>query len=273
MRSKVKVTAAAAVHMNDAFRKTRHLMQQHIFSSLSSTFSGTKTDLRTSVVDTTLASASLLSNHVRHQMIRNAEAMTPAQIRKLMSLADVRNPIWKYIYNQAEALRPQYEDAIKDLQFRQKCMQATLPHADSEEAASINAQMLRIEETVNKLRMIIDYMQPVLTGSMHPDPGAAHDATENFLVGPNSPWRMRGIMIRVAGARKGQRAQAWKRYAGAYSINSVGFVNAEESKMQIPTRHGIFGLTVRLVWQKLDEMPSTDMRISPDGIRFVQPFK
>lgn len=271
---RAKVTSAAASHSNEAFRRTRHLLQEHIFSKLSSSMSGTKTDFKACVVDTPLASASLLTNHCRHQMVRNAEAMTPVQIRKLMSLVDPRHPLWKYSYNQAEARRPQYEAAIKDLQFKKKCLQVTLSQADpEEEAPSINAQLLKVEETINKLRMIVEYMQPVLTGSMHPDPGAAHDSTENFLVGPNSPWRMRGIMIRIAGARKGQRAQAWKRYAGAYSINSVGFVNAEESKMQIPTRHGIFGLTVRLVWQKMAEMPNLDMSIRPDGIRSIQPFK
>lgn len=273
MRSKMTATASGTAHITDAFRKTRHLLQQDMITKLSSSLSGTRTDFKACVVDTPLASASLLTNHCRHQMVRNAEAMTPTQIRKLTGLADARHPLWKYTYNQAEARRPQYEAAIKDLQFRKQCLQVNLTQAEPEEATSINAHLLKIEETMNKLRIIVDYLQPVLNGSMHPDPGASHDATENFLVGPNSPWRMCGIMIRIAGARKGQRAQSWKRYAGAYSTNSVGFVNAEESKMQILTKHGIFGLTVRLVWQKMSEMPRTDMRISPDGIRFVQPFK
>lgn len=272
MRSRVSATSGNA-QVSEAFRRTRHLLQQHIFTKLSTSMSGIRTDVRASVVDTPLASASLLTTHCRHQMVRNAESMSPMHIRKLLSLADARHPFWKYSYNQADSRRPQYEAAIKDLQFRKKCLQVNRTQADSEEETSINADLLKLEEAENKLRMIIEYMQPVVNGSMHPDPGAAHEATENFLVGPNSPWRMRGIMIRIAGARKGERAQSWKRYAGAYSINSVGYVNAEESKMQIPTKHGVFGLTVRLVWQKLEEMPNPDMRISPDGISFCQPFK
>jgi hypothetical protein len=77
---------------------------------------------------------------------------------------------------------------------------------------------------------------------MHPD-GAGESAQDIF-----DGWRFRGVYLRFAGPRKATKAGAWKRSSGAISINSYDYVIGEEANVQIPSRTGTYGLTVRLVW-------------------------
>ena len=48
----------------------------------------------------------------------------------------------------------------------------------------------------------------------------------------------------------------WEKSVGAVSINSVDYVLAEESKVQIPSKLGIFGLYVRIVYEKVSQRPT-----------------
>jgi hypothetical protein len=47
----------------------------------------------------------------------------------------------------------------------------------------------------------------------------------------------------------------WERSVGATSTNSVDYVIAEECKHQLPSKMGIFGLTVRMVYERCRERP------------------
>ena len=266
----------------DSFRLTRHKIQEDGFAKLARLMSGTFINLKTTVVDNYLASASLMTNYYQHLMIRNGEVMSQSFIRKIMGILDAKHSAWKYSYDQKVPKAPQYEEAIKKLELTKKCLEAKLKVYDTdnepEEVSQTKAQILKAEETINRMRLILEFMEPNYQGSMHPDPGAVNFNDEsikgNFLVGPNSPWRIRGMLIRIAGASKGQRAQSWKKYAGSYSINSVGFVNSEESKVQMITKQGTYGLTVRIVWEKTDSMPGSDLVLSPDGgISYYEPFR
>lgn len=277
-RSLLKAGHAAS----EASQLIRHKIQEDGFAKLAHRMSGTFINLRTSIVDNYLVSPSLMTNYYQHFMIRNGEVMSQPFIRKIMGILDPKNQAWKYSYNQKSALLPQYEAAIKKLRHDKKCLEAALnilcPDNEIEEISQVKAQILKVEETINRIMMILEFMEPTYQGSMHPDPGAINFSDENipgnFLVGPNSPWRIRGMMIRIAGANKGQRAQSWKKYAGSYSINSVGFVNSEESKVQMLTKHGTFGLTVRVLWEKIEDMPTANLQLSPDGgLSYYEPFK
>ena len=266
----------------DNFRLTRHKIQEDGFAKLSRLMSGTFINLRTTVVDNYLASASLMTNYYQHLMIRNGEIMSQPFIRKIMGILDPKHSAWKYSYNQKEPKAPQYEAAIKKLELTKKCLEAKLKVYDSdreqEEVSQLKAQFLKVEETINRMKLILEFMESSYQGTMHPDPGAVNfndeGVTGSFLVGPNSPWRIRGMMIRIAGANKGQRAQSWKKYAGSYSINSVGFVNSEESKVQMLTKQGTYGLTVRIVWEKTADTADSELALSSDGgITYYEPFK
>jgi hypothetical protein len=266
----------------DPSQLSRHKIQEDGFAKLARLMSGTFINLRTSIVDNYLVSPSLMTNYYQHFMIRNGEVMSQPFIRKIMGILDPKHQAWKYNYDQKSAKVPQYEAALKSLRHTKKCLEATLnilyPDKEIEEISQVKAKILKVEETINRIMMILEFMEPNYQGSMHPDPGSIHFSDENipsnFLVGPNSPWRIRGMMIRIAGANKGQRAQSWKKYAGSYSINSVGFVNSEESKVQMLTKHGTFGLTVRVLWEKIENMPSANLQLSPDGgLSYYEPFK
>lgn len=295
MRKLIK-EAKSAANENKAFCRARHLIQGKIFSEVSKFLSGTNTNLRTCIVNCTLSSASLMANYYKHLLLRNSETFNPSYIRKIMSVLDPKNFIWKYNYDQLQVKKPQYEAAIKKLIFNKKCLESKLKpfneeiEEHGESFVSINrGSLLKTEEMINKMTIITEYLQPIIHGSMHPDPGAFFSIQEtnnknkkesnskpevenNLLVGPNSPWRIRGMMIRVTGATKGQRAQSWKKYIGSYSINSVNFVNAEESKVQLFTKHGTFGLTIRIVWEKISDMPQMT-KLSFDGVNYYDPFK
>lgn len=287
---RVKFHARSNPFATDTFRLTRHKIQEDMFTKLSLLLSGTFVQLKTKVVNNLLTSSSLMTNYYQHLMIRNGEIMSQSFIRKILGILDPKHPTWKYSYDQKVAKFPQYESALRKLALEKKSLEVKFKifnegnnHSEEEnrldERNQIKARILKVEETINKMRLILEYMEQSYQGSMHPDPGAINFSEEdvgakgNFLVGPNSPWRIRGMMIRIAGANKGQRAQAWKKYVGSYSMNSVGFVNAEESKVQMLTQQGTYGLTIRIIWEKIEDMPNSNLSLTSDGgFTFYEPF-
>lgn len=120
--------------------------------------------------------------------------------------------------------------------------------------------------------MVINNLEPTVTGNLHPDSLLAGEKvsmtpTEAALL-PSPAGTIRGVLIRVKGPRKGNRAIKQQKSSGRVSINSVGYVNYEECNLQLPSKLGIYGLYIRLVYSKLDRLVSPYAKLpvldSPD---------
>lgn len=134
---------------------------------------------------------------------------------------------------------------------------------------NLKNRLLQMDSTVRKLGTLRESMSADVSGNLHPDSlltgsRASLTPSEAALL-PSPLSTIRGVLIRIKGPRKGNRAIKLQKAAGRVSVNSVDYVNAEECNIQLPSKLGIFGLYIRLVYSKTDRLLSPYSRLSVIG--------
>lgn len=200
---------------------------------------------------TPLSSAHLIASLSLHDLVRNMEGGDALPvIRRVLSIVDPSNAVWKYEHKQDHRVE-QYKEAIARVDRRLKALEYSKDYAD---AIKIDEERERLLKSRECFQMVIDYCRPLVKGTLHPNGIPPTTTTQQHP--QNSPseklfdgWRLRGIFLRLAGPKKATKAGQWRRSAGAISLNSYDFVDGEQANVQIPSRTGTYGLTVRVVWE------------------------
>lgn len=263
-----------------------HLKLKQNVETVLSTLHGNPLRIKPHFTPSVLSSATLTTSYIRNFLIRNQESLNGGSIRKILGLTDYKHQAWKYKLDQS-ARRAQYEEVLNELEFEEKKLMTLLKFKGGNNLEDeLDGKLSRVQENMKQVQMTLKLMKDNLTGSLHPEPRnnelpsttmTNSTAAENQTEEVNDQLKIRGLLIRLAGPRKGNRAMTWEKSVGAVSINSVDYVVAEESKVQIPSKLGIFGLYVRIVYQKLSQRP-TSYKKNPqdleffDGISAFKPF-
>lgn len=255
-------------------------LKQNVESALS-ILHGNPLRIQPHFTPSVLSSATLTTSYIKNFLVRNQESLNGGTIRRILGLTDYKHAAWKFKLDQS-ARKAQYTEVLNELQLEEMKLITLLKFKkdDSELIKKLN----RLQENIKHIQMTIKLMKNIVTGSLHPECHA--DATASVL-GQSAPpsadeqdlekLKIRGLLIRISGPRKGNRALTWEKSVGAVSTNSVDFVVAEESKVQIPSKLGIFGLYVRIVYQKVSQRPSSMTKNPKDlelfnGYTLFKPF-
>ena len=233
----------------------QHLKLKQNVEIVLSTLHGNSLRIQPHFTPSVLSSATLTTSYIKNHLIRNQESLNGGSIRRILNLTDYKHPIWKYKLDQS-ARRAQYEEVLKEMQLEERKLQLL-----SKFKPEIKADLFRLQENIKKVQMTLKLMKESVIGSLHPEPRNVIESNSAALstdpaASDDSNLKIRGLLVRLAGPRKGNRAMTWEKSVGAVSINSVDYVLAEESKVQIPSKLGIFGLYVRIVYEKVSQRPT-----------------
>jgi hypothetical protein len=220
---------------------------------------GSQQRLKPTYVRNPLASSSLLCSYIRHKVIRkheNAEKMS----KRIFRMLGPRNKIWTGY----EPLSPKLsllQDSIASLKSRLPLLAMGNPDIYEESKRSLS-KLLEIDSVLSKLE---DDFHPL---SMYP-------GMRPRLLDPTLPWSsaylnsamqgnassIRGMMIRIGGPRKDNKAGSRKKMIGSSSLNSVDFVAGEASQVQLPSKMGIFGLNIRIAYCLRNRLANKETKV------------
>lgn len=240
-----------------------HLQHKSALQKISTVMAGSgPCGLGVHFTDSPLSSASLLASLIKHRVIRNQESMTPMSIRKIIDYAEARNPVWSHSSSQL-ARRVQFKQSLHQMELSRELLQVRLELDQGDD--QLKRKLHDLNQSIQKTELIICHIEERATGSLHPDTllsGEKASLTPNeAAMLPSPSGTIRGVLIRIKGPRKGNRALKQQKASGRVSINSVGYVNYEDCSLQIPSKLGIFGLYVRLVYSKADRLVSAYERV------------
>lgn len=201
-----------------------------------------------------LSSASLLASYIKHRILRNLESPTPAIIRRTLDLVSEKHPIWTH-HSPQSPRRIQCEQVLRHLEMREKVLNFRVKFED-EKGGKTLTELETVRNHLSKLRLLLGKCMEdgTVKGSLHP---ASIQQDERIFLTPTEAAKLpspsatiRGILIRLKGPRRGNRAMTWQKSAGRISTNSVKYVVSEEAKLQIPSKLGVYGLTIRIVYAR-----------------------
>lgn len=235
-----------------------HLQHKQSLETLCTALNGSgKSTLKAHFTPSPLSSASLLASLLKHRLIRNQESVTSQVIRRIVDLADAKNSVWSHSSSQL-AKKIQYSQTLERLKLKQEVLQLRLELVPEDTALIRETTVL--ENTIRKTETLLDYLEPTVTGNLHPDSLLSGDKVSmtpsEAAQLPSPSGTIRGVLVRIRGPRKGNRAMKQQKSSGRVSINSVGYVNYEDCSLQIPSKLGIYGLYIRLVYSKTDRLIS-----------------
>lgn len=257
------------------------LLQLDTTERVLSSLNGHPLRLHVHTTPTVLSSASLLTAYIRNWLTRHRESVTNGTVKRLMSLADYKSPVWRYRLDQRPRQR-QYAEVARQMKLEQQRLEILSGFGAA--AGAAKERLATLQANLGKVLLTARLMKDEVSGSLHPNgelssvsgsvgsgsvsgnaTSVAESTTEthckNSLQSSLSSSassalpKLRGFSIRLAGPRKGNRALTWERSVGAISTNSVDYVIAEEDKCQLPSKMGTFGLTVRIVYERVAERP------------------
>lgn len=259
-----------------------HLKLKQNVETVLSTLHGNPLLIQPHFTPSVLSSATLTTSYIKNFLIRNQESLNGGSIRRILGLTDYKHSAWKFKLDQS-ARKQQYEQVLKELEFEERKTLIKLEFRA--EDAELKDKLARIQENKKQVKMTLKLMKDTVTGSLHPEPRNNDLASANTTTittqdtddVENEKLRIRGMLVRLAGPRKGNRAMTWEKSVGAVSVNSVDYVVSEESKVQVPSKLGIFGLYVRIVYQKVSQRPSSQKKNPKDleffnGLTTFKPF-
>ena len=272
--------AAVRDYLNHGY----HLKLKQNLETVLSTLHGNPLRIQPHFTTSVLSSATLTTSYIKNFLVRNQESLNGGSIRKILNLTDYKHQIWKYKLDQSDR-KQQYQQVLKEMEFEEEKLAALLKFKKNDN--NLISKLSRVQGNISQVRMTLKLMKGIVVGSLHPEPrnnelpsnfnSSAISAADSATLDLDDGLKIRGLLIRLAGPRKGNRAMTWEKSVGAVSVNSVDYVVAEESKVQIPSKLGIFGLYVRIVYQKLSQRPTSytknpeDLQLF-DGISSFKPF-
>lgn len=272
------------------------LLQLDTTERVLSSLNGHPLRLHVHTTPTVLSSASLLTAYIRNWLTRHRESVTNGTVKRLMSLADYKSPVWRYRLDQRPRQR-QYAEVARQMKLEQQRLEILSGFGAA--AGAAKERLATLQANLGKVLLTARLMKDEVSGSLHPNgelssvsgsvgsgsvsgnatsnatsatsvtsnaTSVAESTTETHCKNPlqssllsssasSAIPKLRGFSIRLAGPRKGNRALTWERSVGAISTNSVDYVIAEEDKCQLPSKMGTFGLTVRIVYERVAERP------------------
>lgn len=233
-----------------------HLQYQASLQHISSALSGSGlVKIQPHYTPSPLSSATLLGTYLKNRLLRNQESLTPQAIRKIIGLADAKNPVWNHSTSQM-GRKLQLSQIMDSLAIKKETLELRLGF--NAENAALQRELRETEQDIKKTGLLLDFLSPKVSGNLHPDSLLANDKASmtpsEMAQLPSPAGTIRGILIRLKGPRKGNRAIKYQTSAGRVSINSVDYVVAEECSLQIPSKLGIFGLYIRIVYSKTDRL-------------------
>jgi hypothetical protein len=257
-----------------------HLKLKQNVETILSTLHGNPLRIQPHFTPSVLSSATLTTSYIKNHLIRNQESLNGGTIRKILGLTDYKHQAWKFKLDQSTR-KVQYKEVLNELEFEARKL-VTLIKFKCGNVNELEGKLSLVQENMKHVKMTLKLIKDTFTGSLHPEPRnnelpSTSTGNSNTLEEVNDKLKIRGMLIRLAGPRKGNRAMTWEKSVGAVSVNSVDYVIAEESKVQIPSKLGIFGLYVRIVYQKVSQRPTSFKKNPQDlelfnGISKFKPF-
>lgn len=199
-----------------------------------------------------LSAASLLANFVRNWHVRNFESNSESGNRKIMSICDPKNPVWK-VQIQQTFRKKLFNDVLSSLETEKCVLELRKKYGFATNTEN--------DKYISSLRYVTSLMEDTRAFSMYPVPSHSQSETP----------ALKGLSVRLAGPRRGNRAVVFKKAIGSSSTNSVGLVVCDEAKAQVPGKMGTYGLCIKVVYGNASKQPSTLMTFW-NGHRHYSPF-
>lgn len=199
-----------------------------------------------------LSAASLLTNFIRNWHVRNFESNSESGNRKIMTICDPKSPIWKCQIQQTFR-KKLFSDILSSLETEKSMLELGRKYG--------LATSTENEKYISSLRYVTGLMEDNRAFSMYPVPSHSQSETP----------ALKGLSVRLAGPRRGNRAVVFKKAIGSSSTNSVGLVVYDEAKAQVPGKMGTYGLCIKIVYGSTSRQPST-LTTFWDGHRNYSPF-
>lgn len=235
-------------------------------------------------VKSPLASASLFCSFLRHKVIRKNE-FPGFMIKKVLQLLQPRSHLWN-AQEWPEGRKRLLVEMILSLQRRLQFLNHKKNFYAKFVAARTPSSLSAVHEEVDSLLVKIDSLKQLLASmqaptdvvytSLYPSTHATNSLHSSFVsMTPgiaaqaslysnlNGYRKVVGMSIRIAGPRKGNRRMVWRKSIGASSTNSVGLVVSEASQVQLPSRIGVFGIQVKIVYAKRERLASEKFACLP----------
>ena len=192
----------------------------------------------------------LLATQTLHEIVRNMENVDSMPVIKRILSGANEGPMWRYTLDQS-GRRAQYKAGIEriDRQLKSNQIKSKFESVDYEE---------KLKQARLQYSLIVEFMRDEVKGTLHPNGSST---------GMFDGWRIKGMSIRLAGPKKATKAGAWTRSVGAPGINSYQVVVGDEANLQLPTRTGTYGLTVRIAWSAYKDLVMHKGMVYTDGIK------
>lgn len=220
----------------------RNLLEN--IGNVSSVLSGSRIEFETHWTPSPLSSASLYTAFLRTFLIRMNEMPTKQFIKAALDLTSSKNSCWSASDNQ-EAKRKLYLDQIN---FLKKKREFLLLRNTYDKTAGRELDLIGVK--IEKLERWLETMDlnASVTSNLHPQ---ANGAGRRIL----------GMSIEISGPKKGSRSMTWKESVGSTSISS-DLVVFEQSKLQLPSKVGTYGLSATIVYSKTSDLVSKNLSLS-----------
>lgn len=195
------------------------------------------------LTNSNLSSSSLFTNFSKNQAIRNVENSSLYSFKHLFEITSEANNCWRFNSEQ------QYK--VTQLRLaRERINHENLVFKKLNKFKNLSNTVNDDEQVIPDLS---DLVSKSYQGSMHPY-SKSFESMNKVDREFSERHILRGLSIQIKGPRKGNKAIKTLKVIGKTSTNSVEYVIHEQSKLQLPTKLGIYGLSVKMIYQKFKKM-------------------
>ena len=195
------------------------------------------------VVESPLCSSSLLISQIVHFAVRNFIPPLRPIIKSFLLLVYEKNSNWSTIKDQRALwdILSQQKNAFLSKKARLETLVASFPK-DAKLASSLAA-------TSRKLKGTEALFTSIENEKIRMDVFPEHGIADN---------KLRGMMIQIKGANRGERATRNKKLIGCTESHSEGMRVFEAAKHQWTSRIGVYGLKVKTLYGNTEEYANSN---------------
>ena len=212
-----------------------HLMSQHT--------PNTPISLRLHTVESPLSSPSLYLSLLRNALVRQQVSPTPSVLKDYVHLNDPKGKTYRAGELQTAKLHVLHSTQA-DLNRQLQRLQSL--HARYPRDQHITQQLATVQQQLDVTKLVVSSAAPGASGS-----AAGGDSMIPVDAAPSAKVadrRLKGMFLMIKGASRGAMATKTFRHVGATETESTDMRMWEECKEQWPTKVGVYGLNMKVVY-------------------------
>lgn len=210
-----------------------------------------------------ISSATLSGNYIRNWHIRNFETNSHTNNKRICALLEHKHLIWLCESFQG-AKTNKLNKRINEIDLEMAIIARVNDHLKD---MKLQGQLKIASSKKYRYKTIANLIYNHYTSNIHPTNVIKNNT--NIL---NEDLHIRGVAIRLAGPRLGNRSVVYRKMIGKSTNNSVGIVNWDGCSVQIPGKLGTYGLKIKVIYNLIKSLPHKKIRID-NGVSSLSPFE